>query len=240
VIQFSVVGGPQKVKKLFCLCAGVLAAAGAQAGGVTLGTFTFNDQQFGDTLTQSDGGTFLASNWLNVVNANPGSPGALTGANFNTGIANIGNTGGPVDYAIGYNTPIVNGAGNDFGLVVGYSWPSDTYHIAVSTDGGSTFSAFQDFSGSSLGVDTGVNMSYYYGGGGPYATDLVVVPIDLNVFGIALGSSVNAIEIQGNAGEQPDLFRIAGFGTGSAVPEPMTMFLTGAGLVGLAVWRRRR
>jgi hypothetical protein len=114
------------MKKLFCLCAGVLAAAGAQAGGVTLGTFTFNDQQFGDTLTQSDGGTFLASNWLNIVNANPGSPGALTGANFNTGIANIGNTGGTVDYAIGYNTPIVNGAGNDFGLVVGYSWPSDT------------------------------------------------------------------------------------------------------------------
>ena len=75
-------------------------------------------------------------------------------------------------------------------------------------------------------------MSYYYGGNGPYATDLVVVPIDL--------TSVNAIEIQGNSGEQPDLFRIAGFGTSSAVPEPMTMFLTGAGLVGLAVWRRRR
>ena len=57
---------------------------------LTLGSFNFNDSQFGNTLGESDGGTFSDNNWLNVVNANPGNPGALTGANVNTGIANIG------------------------------------------------------------------------------------------------------------------------------------------------------
>jgi hypothetical protein len=50
---------------------------------------------------------------------------------------------------------------------------------------------------------------------------------------------VNAIEIQGNAGEQPDLFRIAGFGGSTTTPEPMSMLLTGAGRAGLAFLRRR-
>ncbi len=123
--------------------------------------------------------------------------------------------------------------------MVGYSWETDIYHIAVSTNG-TTFTPFQNFPGGTLGVDTGVNMSYWYAGGGPYATDLVVVPIDLSLFGIPLGASVDAIEIQGDAGEQPDLFRIAGFATGTlGTPEPVSLLLVGAGLAGLASWRRR-
>jgi hypothetical protein len=101
------------------ICFGALVAMTAQASTIMLGTFSFNSRQFGNTLTQSDGGTFLNNNWLNVVDSNPGSPGALTGPNFDTGIANIGIDGTTIDYTIGYNTPIVNGAGADFGLVVG-------------------------------------------------------------------------------------------------------------------------
>ena len=90
----------------------------ANGSTITLGTFNFNSNQFGNTLNESDGGTFRSSNWLNVVDADPGNPGALTGPNFNTGIANIGfNTTTAIDYTIGYNTPIVNGPGNDMGLV---------------------------------------------------------------------------------------------------------------------------
>ena len=50
-------------------------------------------QVVGDTLVESDvssSSTFRARNWLNVVNSDPGNPGALTGGNFDTGIANIG------------------------------------------------------------------------------------------------------------------------------------------------------
>lgn len=217
--------------------AAVTFAAGAQASTVTLGSFSFNSNQFGDTLTESDGGVFRMSNWLNIVDMDPGNPGALTGPNFDTGIANIGFSGQTIDYTIGYNTPIVNGAGSDVGLVTGYSYLGDTYHIAVSTDGVS-FTPFFDFTGSS-GTDTLVNMSYYYGGGGPYATDLIVVPIDFSTFGIASGASVVAIEIEGRAGEQPDLFRIAGFQTASTTPEPNTLIMLGSALIGLAGLLRR-
>ena len=59
-------------------------AAGVAYGQTSLGAFTFNDNQFGNTLTESDGGTFSSTNWLNVVNVDPGNPSYLTGANFDT------------------------------------------------------------------------------------------------------------------------------------------------------------
>src|SRR5437762_12882610 len=79
----------------------------------TLGSFTFNDAQFGKTLIEGDGGAHSATNWLNTTNADPGNPAYLTGANFETGIANIGLNGRELSYTIGYNTPIVNGTGTD-------------------------------------------------------------------------------------------------------------------------------
>jgi hypothetical protein len=212
----------------------------ANASTITLGSFNFNSNQFGNTLNESDGGTYRMSNWLNIVNADPGNPGAITGPNFNTGIANIGDFSSvAIDYTIGYNTPIVNGAGVDMGLVTGYSYFGDTYHVAVSTDG-INFTSFVDFKGSS-GTDTLVNMSYYYGGGGPFSTDLIVVPIDLSAFGIAPGGSVVAVELEGRPGEQPDLFRIAGFqSSSSTTPEPGSLVLFGSGLVGLSSILRRK
>jgi hypothetical protein len=226
-------------KKLVGLVLAVIACAAiAKASTVTLGSFNFNSNQFGNTLKESDGGTFRMGNWLNIVNADPGNPGALTGPNFNTGIANIGFLSTTaIDYTIGYSTPIVNGAGNDMGLVTGYSYLRDTYHVAVSTDG-VNFSPFVDFAGSS-GTDTLVNMSYFYGGSGPFATDLIVVPIDLSAFGIASGGSVVAVELEGRPGEEPDLFRIAGFQTGTT-PEPGSLVLLGSGILGLAGMLRRK
>ncbi len=51
----------------------------------SLGPFNFDSALFGNTLVESDGGTFSSQNWLNVTNADPGNPAYLTGANFDTG-----------------------------------------------------------------------------------------------------------------------------------------------------------
>ncbi|HEY7205240.1 MAG TPA: PEP-CTERM sorting domain-containing protein [Methylomirabilota bacterium] len=216
----------------------LVIGAGA-ASAASLGSFTFDDSQFGNTLVESDGGTFRNVNWLNLVNANPGNPGALTGANFDTGIANIGLSGVSVTYTIGYNTPIPNGPGNDLGVVSGYSVAGDTFTLAASTDG-VTFGSPVGFAGST-GVNTGVFGNYFYGGSGPFGTNLFVIPIDLSLLGIPDGASVSAISITGSP--EADIFRVAGF-AGAAptpVPEPSTLLLlatTATGL-GLARWRAR-
>jgi hypothetical protein len=146
-------------KTILCgLAAATLFGAGA-AQAATLGAFQFDDAKFGNTLIESDGGAFSASNWLNVVNGNPGNPGYLTGANFDTGIANIG-FGGAATYTIGYTTGIGNGAGADLGIVTARFSFSDTINIAFSTDG-VNFSASQAL-GPGLAVATGVNRNYFY------------------------------------------------------------------------------
>src|SRR5437016_5892520 len=84
---------------LLFLAAGLCGERCAWAG--MLGSFSLNDSQFGDTLIESDGGVLRSSNWLATNNLDPGNPGALTGANFNTGIANVTPA---ISYTIGYST----------------------------------------------------------------------------------------------------------------------------------------
>ena len=216
------------------LAAFCLVGSKADAATISLGTFNFDSNLFGNTLLESDGGTFSASNWLNILNADPGNPGYLTGANFDTGIANIGISGSPI-YEIGYSTAIVNGAGNDFAIVDSSYSTADTYSIAVSTDG-TTFTGFLPFL-ESIGTDTGVIRNYFYGGGGPFSATLNVISLDLSAFGIAPGGSIVAVRISGSP--QADLIRVAGFATEqTAVPEPATLLLLGAGLGAVAARRR--
>jgi hypothetical protein len=201
---------------------------------LTLGTFNFNDSQFGNTLLESDGGTFRNANWLNVVNANPGNPGALTGANVDTGIANIGLGSMPL-YTIGYTTFIANGAGNDLGIISARFSTNDTFNLAVSTDG-VAFTAAMNF-GPGLAVATGVNRTYFYAGTGPFASSLFVTPVDLSAFGIAAGATIRAVRI--TSSPEGDLIRVAGLNT--AIPEPGSVILMSSGLLALAVfirWRR--
>ena len=209
---------------------------GARAD-ILLGPFNFASTLFGNTVTESAPGTYAASNWLNVVNTDPGNPGYLTGANFDTGVANIG-LEGPVSYTIGYATPIVNGAGDDLGVVVA-RFSTDSLTIAFSTDGGVTFGPNTVIDSGSA-IDSLVEQSYFYAGSGPFGANLFVHPLDLSDFGFAPDAQIDAIRVTGT--EQLDLIRVAGFDAGESrdVPEPAALLLLGIGLSCAAAVRRLR
>ena len=190
---------------------------------LTLGSFNFNDSQFGNTLGESDGGTFRSGNWLNVVNVDPGNPGALTGANVNTGIANIGLGGQMPVYTIGYNTAIGNGSGNDLGIITGRFSTNDTFDLAVSTDG--------------INFTSSLSFGPALARAGPFDATLFVTPVDLSLFGLSSSDSIVAVMI--TSFPEGDLIRVAGFQSGTGVPEGgTTIVFLGTVLFALELIRR--
>ena len=224
-----------KTSAALLVVATLALAAGAARADVALGSYDFASNQFGDSLVESDGGAYAASNWLNVVNADPGNPGYLTGANFDTGIANIGLFGSP-SYTINYHSAIANGSGADLGVVTARYSTSDKISLAVSTDGVNFTNAI-DF-GPAAGADSGVGKTYFYGVNGQSSAELFVTAIDLGAFGLAPGATIQAVRVTGSP--ELDLVRVAGFA--SAVPEPAgaAMLLAGLGIVGAVLRRRDR
>jgi len=219
----------------FCACA--VSASSAVAGTVSLGSFTFNSDQFGDTLSQSDGGTYAAANWVNIVASDPGSPAYLTGANFDTGIANIGLTG-PVSYTIGYNTPITNNSGADIGVVTARFSFGDAVTLTIN---GITKTYGPD---PDPAISTGVSIPYYYAPSPLLQpADLWVTLIDLNDFSVAGGASINSLVVTGSP--ELDLIRVAGLIPSSSpsetpLPAALPLFASGLGALGLFGWRRKK
>ena len=209
------------------LLASLAVCASLAHAQTTLGSLTFNDNQFGDTVTASDGGSHAAGNWLNTTAADPGVPGILTGAHFETGVANMFNG---LSYTIGYNTPIANIAGDDLAIVVARYDTSDI-DFALSKDG-STFGADNTAAGADF-MDSGESRSYFYGtpNNGPFDADLYYYLIDLSDYGFAANETLNAVRITDTTGDS-DLIRVAG------VPEPTTMTLLGLGA--LVALRKRK
>ncbi len=194
----------------------------ASASAVTLGAFTFDPNRFGDTVTDNDGGALAASSWLNTVDVDPGVPGVLTGADFETGVANLGLDGNTTQYTIGYGDPIPNVAGDDLGIVVA-RFSTDSVLLSVSLDGIS-FSPTQVLPAGAA-VATGATRDYFFPaatGGGPFPADLFVMPVDLSSFGVAPGQTVAAIRIADGGDSELDLVRVAGFAVAS-VPEPAVL-----------------
>lgn len=213
-----------KTQKLLTLTLTIAASAIASAQ-ATLGSYVFNNAQFGNSFTDTDGGSLANGNWLNTANANPGNPGMLTGAHFDTGIANIGLFGPAPTYTIGYSIAIVNGAGADLGVVVA-RFSADSFDFSVSQDG-TNFGAASTVLASSA-LTTGETRRYFYGGNssGPFSADLFVHLIDLSDFGVASGASILGTRVK-SLGEL-DLIRVAGM---NAVPEPSSIIALGLGAV---------
>jgi hypothetical protein len=230
-----------------CLCFALLVGSGTAYADFLLGSFNFNSSQFGNTLIESDGGKFSSNNFLNIINANPGNPGFLTGANVNTGIANIGSRPHVPTYTIGYATAISNNAGFDLGIVTAiftstatiasFSNGGDTATMAVSSNGGVTFSSPLNFP-QALAQPTGVTMAYFYGSFGQMSASLFVTPVDLSNFGVPGGATINSVQITGSPAL--NLIRVAGLSP-VEVPEPTSLLLltTAVGALTAAAWRRR-
>lgn len=83
-------------------------------------------------------------------------------------------------------------------------------------------------------VDTGYDIS-----GSGYTTDINAIEVDLSDFGFASGAYVDLVTIEGLT--DFDLAAVGALNSASApVPEPSTMLLLGAGLVGLLGLGRKK
>ena len=166
----------------------------------------------------------------------------VTGSDISRGLAlGAGPTGGLPDFIVpGFgNISILNGPGADL-VVFEAGSPSEPIRLAVSLDGGLTFS---------LNIDFNTTPTVPANSASGFATNTVF--IDLADFGIAAGQKVDALRLQGIftgvGGSGPDILAIGvlnfGAPTGNVpgnVPEPTTMALVGGALVAAALWRRKR
>lgn len=239
------------MKKLLLLA--LLGLTTLHAGVITLpthlGPTDFDTSAFPNTLVggslsstslQFGAGVPIASGPFTLAQAIP----LVTGSDISQGLAlGAGPTGGVADFIVpGFgNISIINGPGADLVIFEAGS-PAEGFLLAVSLNGGVTFS-------SSILFSTSAAVPANSASG--FATNTAFV--DLTDFGIGAGDKVDAIMLSGLftgiGGSGPDILAIGvlNFGTptgnvpgdGTSIPEPSTFALMFGGLAAV-VWARRK
>jgi hypothetical protein len=224
--------GRRDAMRLAILVLGLLVVAGAAgAAPITIAGFTFpaGEQAFADDAFLASGtirtGSFFTGACCTVAEV-------LSGSDISTGVNNNTGDSGIVEVRFTDNA-ILNGPGDDLvifelsgPLPVGTLDPRERFGVSVFA--ASTFTPFLYFDP----VATGVNS------GGDPTLDVFAVTVDLSIFGVLAGESVDRLQLH--------IFDV-GLGTKSAdvaalgvIPEPGTAGLLGFGLATLSLLGRRR
>ncbi len=195
---------------------------------ILYGGFTFDDLAFADDATQLDVGT------ISTFGTAADLDDALVGFSPNKGIFNTGFGGNANLFQLDFIDFVArNDAGTDL-VFFETRFSQDPYSIAVREVGGS-FTAFLNFAASDF-VSLGLT--------GALSGNVFALSIDLDAFGLAPGTLVDAMQfaslpIAGGDEEGDPL--MAGVLNGTVpVPEPGTLTLFVIGLAGLGFLRRRR
>ncbi len=219
-----------------------IATTGAQAA-VTLGSYTFDDSAFVDSVTSFAGsGMYDGSSYANPLS----TPGPITDIDATTFYATAP-YGGYDDVTLGLgftDNGAYNGAGSDLAFLFTWDQTGNTLDLTIN------------------GITAGLAPVTLQGCGGP-ATQCVldgmawngsvlnnqylgVALVDLSDFGVAAGAAL-AGDMQLHLAQltsNPVVFNLAGAFYGTApttvVPVPAALWLFGSGLLGLAGLARRR
>ena len=204
----------------------VVATAAQATADILVGPFTFKDLAFADDATQIDAGTIF------LIGGAADLDDALTGFSPTKGIAGTGSSGNANHFQLDFTDLLaVNAAGDDL-VFFDARFSEDPYEIAV-REVGSGFTSFLSFLVTDF-VDTGEF--------GPNFSSLFALPIELDDFGLAAGTVVDAIQFRAleNSSEVIDGDPVMA-AVLNTVPEPSTLLLAfTAFLLALSCHRRRR
>jgi hypothetical protein len=164
----------------------VLASAclRAQAPIETIGPWSIRAAPISATVTGGGGG------WLNVVNTAIDTNAAFSGVSIvDDGEANVAQ--GSVYELTFAGGVALNASGDDLVMFDGRYSLND---YAISTDYDNFVLKLQ--LPNSLFSATGVSLSYYYSGNGPYQASVMAAPIDLSTLGVPVGAAVTRVRFR--------------------------------------------